>query len=115
MCFYYDGYNQFTCTRQVRARKAHRCEECSTGVRRGERYERTSGKWEGDIFSFATCARCVALRKLVHEYELARGCAWEESWCPSGELTSAIADYRSEDGAWADDDETWISVWPDGL
>jgi hypothetical protein len=117
MCFYYDGYNEFSWSRELHARKRHHCEECGSapGVRVGEMYERTTGKWEGEIFSLATCARCVALRKLVHEYELARGCDWTESWCPSGELQAALGDYRNEDGAWAEDDETWVSVWPDEL
>ena len=115
MCFFHDGDCEFVLDREVRARKPHRCEECSRGVRVGETYTRTSGKFEGEIFWYATCARCEAMRVLVHEYELARGCAWSESWPPSGCLTDALADYRREHGEWAADDETWTSVWPDGL
>lgn len=115
MCFYYDVTNEFCASAEVRARKPHGCEDCDRTIQPGERYERTSGKCEGDMFTLKTCLRCKALRVLVHQYELARGCAWDESWPPTGYLADTLRDYRSEDGAWADDDETWVTVWPDAF
>ena len=48
-----------------KARKFHHCYECNGGVQPGEIYEHVSAKWEGQVDSFATCCRCVALRKWV--------------------------------------------------
>ena len=43
------------------ARKAHRCYECSRPIQPGNPYQRTVGKWRGDVSSFATCRRCLAI------------------------------------------------------
>jgi hypothetical protein len=44
------------------ARQEHRCSECGSTIRAGERYEATFGIWEGDISRFKTCERCVSFR-----------------------------------------------------
>jgi len=44
------------------ARKEHVCCECLEPIRRGERFEYASGKWEGKIRAYKTCAYCAALR-----------------------------------------------------
>lgn len=46
-----------------RARKEHRCVECYRAIRAGEKYERSSGKSEGDFWSDATCSTCAEIRK----------------------------------------------------
>lgn len=48
-----------------RARKPHRCEECSGRIAIGETYEHISGKWDGYMDRFKTCSRCVDLRTWV--------------------------------------------------
>lgn len=45
-----------------RAKKSHKCEECSGPIAVGERYEYVAGKWEGYFNHFRTCQRCVDLR-----------------------------------------------------
>lgn len=41
-----------------RARKAHKCEECSGPIIVGEPYEYAFGKWEGYTNEFKICERC---------------------------------------------------------
>lgn len=48
-----------------KARKPHKCEECSGSILRGEKYEYVSGKWDGFVSQFKTCERCVDLRMWV--------------------------------------------------
>ncbi len=45
----------------VKARKPHRCCECLREIEPSERYERASGKWDGDFETFATCGTCLDL------------------------------------------------------
>lgn len=51
----------------VAARKEHHCCECGTVIVKGERYERVSGKWEGDMETFKTCMPCVELRDAISD------------------------------------------------
>jgi len=48
--------------RCVRARKEHRCCDCGTLIRPGERYTLVSGKWDGEFETFAICQSCDDLR-----------------------------------------------------
>lgn len=47
-----------------KARKQHKCYECSGAILAGEKYERVVGKWEY-LDTFKTCERCVDLRTWV--------------------------------------------------
>ncbi|MGY2183342.1 hypothetical protein [Pseudomonas agarici] len=44
------------------ARKAHQCGECYGHIKPGQKYQRVSGSWEGDMGSFKTCMPCVEAR-----------------------------------------------------
>jgi len=44
-----------------RARKERRCDECGLTIRKGDRYHRTVGKWEGDLVTNAICALCTRI------------------------------------------------------
>lgn len=44
------------------ARKSHVCCECGQEIKRGERYEFTSGIWEGEPGSYKTCLICARIR-----------------------------------------------------
>ena len=60
----YDGeMPEFCHVSTVKARKPHRCYECRREIRPREEYERTTGKWDGEIFSFRCCLLCVEIRK----------------------------------------------------
>ena len=48
-----------------KARTTHRCEECRKAILPGEQYEHVRGKWIGNVNSFDTCCRCLALRDFV--------------------------------------------------
>ena len=47
----------------VKARKPAKCCECCEPIHTGERYEVTSGKWEGGWASFKTCLPCKEIRE----------------------------------------------------
>lgn len=53
-----DCDTSFLRTKVSKARKVHRCCECSKLILKGELYERSSGKTDGDMWSFATCLIC---------------------------------------------------------
>lgn len=56
-------------SRQMRkARKVHRCEECGCAINAAEHYERVTGKWDGDVTTFKTCSRCIALRDCLQAH-----------------------------------------------
>jgi len=45
------------------ARKSYRCAECGISILPGQPYEKTIGKWDGDIDVFHTCPLCAELRQ----------------------------------------------------
>lgn len=61
MCNYPDVIEE----RVVRARVAHRCCECWKEIARGDEYELTKGKWDGDWHTFKTCLWCVGWRRVA--------------------------------------------------
>lgn len=62
-CEWSEGEQPEWChARFCKARKEHRCCECGETIRKGERFEYTSGKWDGEIQAFKTCAYCADLR-----------------------------------------------------
>ncbi len=58
----YDGVNAFYEEKTLRARSAHTCCECLVEIRRGDDYQRATGKNEGGFFREATCLLCVEVR-----------------------------------------------------
>jgi hypothetical protein len=48
-----------------RAKKQHRCTECSGPIAPGEHYERVFGVWDGYAGTHKTCERCFNLRTWV--------------------------------------------------
>lgn len=64
VCIGYDTgeYTEFWQERTVKARKPHQCCECRADILRGQSYDKTIGKYEGDFFSFETCALCAEIR-----------------------------------------------------
>jgi hypothetical protein len=55
----YAEYPTFYEEKMVTARRDHRCCECLGAIAKGERYERKSGKWEGQVQTYKTCQRCL--------------------------------------------------------
>jgi len=86
MCFEYDGYNDFESRYWLKARKDHKCYECCRVIVKGEKYQKFSGKYDGEFFEFKTCAACESLREHITKEEEAEGCHPSESVCPVGIL-----------------------------
>ena len=48
-------------TREVKAKKTHKCSECRGAILPGETYRKTWGIWEGDAHTYKRCADCSEL------------------------------------------------------
>lgn len=83
-CDDYDPPEFFNCD-TVTARKPHRCCECGCQIARGEKYERATGKWEGNLETFKTCSACCELR-----YAITDGC-----WV-YGHLVDDVSEIRGD-------------------
>lgn len=57
-----DGHAEFSNTETPKARKPHKCGECERLIAVGEIYERTSGKFDGEIYTDKTCLECADIR-----------------------------------------------------
>lgn len=72
---------EFANAADVRARKDHKCCECRATIRRGERYTRCSGKWDGQVSTYKQhdlCARaCEFYRDNIGEDCLPFGSLFE--------------------------------------
>lgn len=53
--------SEFIRVKHPRARKQHKCVECNKVIAVGERYEYSSGKSEGDLWDYRTCAVCAEI------------------------------------------------------
>lgn len=60
----YDTPEFFNESRPLAA-KAHRCDECGRVIKPGERYERVTGKWDGDVITNKTCVYCLMMRDIL--------------------------------------------------
>jgi len=81
-CVYvdYDGLCEETSKTNPIANKEHKCDECNRKIQVGEKYERYTGKFEGEIFTNKTCTDCLSLR---NEYFCGGWCygqLWEHMW-----------------------------------
>ena len=59
---------EFFIQHRSKAKKIHRCYECGSEIQKGESYQADSGKWEGDVMTYKTCHRCMALRDFVQAH-----------------------------------------------
>jgi len=97
-CSTYDSDGpEFSESRVVKAGKNHICCECRGVIKKGEQYERVSGKWDGYFDRYKTCLFCLQLRR---------------TYCPRGwvfgELRETIEeclgfDYTSDPADWDDE------------
>lgn len=106
MCYCSDEYPEFANTAVVKARKPHRCEECGEIIPIGERYERTAGKFEGQMFTTCVCVGCAAWgHAFAQVTRLVCGCS---GWI-LGEMWNGIAEFAREhlgfDPDWEEGDE----------
>ena len=61
------GYDapSFYNSREVRARKEHKCVECCGTINIGEKYEYVVGAWVGELRVYKTCSDCLTLRDII--------------------------------------------------
>lgn len=79
-----DGPCEFFTEVWPKAKKDHTCEDCNRKIQAGERYQRVSGKYDGEFFDVCTCALC-------HEIRQAFTCnEFDQVGPPPGELWSDI-------------------------
>lgn len=52
----------FQSLKWVKARKPHKCCECRRQIQPGESYLRYTGKWDGEMNTYRTCAVCEDIR-----------------------------------------------------
>jgi hypothetical protein len=57
-----DNNPEFMTSKIITARKFHKCCECHEEIKPGEKYERVSGKWEGEMSTIRTCLICAKIR-----------------------------------------------------
>ena len=62
----------------VKARKPHRCVECREAIPVGAKYERMSGKWDGDVRTETTCLCCQEIRSSFCCEGWTYGQLWED-------------------------------------
>jgi hypothetical protein len=69
-----DSYPDFFVSKIMKARKSHKCCECKQEIKQGEKYEKVTGKWDGEISTVKTCYICTLIREdyCPHGYEFGR-------------------------------------------
>ena len=81
-CLYssFDGdCAEFATTTRPKARKPHKCFECRRVIEAGETYERHSGKWDGEVGSYAICLQCREIRAALYcDGEYVFGELWDD-------------------------------------
>jgi hypothetical protein len=66
----FDNAPEFYNSSRPLAKKAHKCDECGRIINRGERYERATGKWDGEVSTAKTCVYCLMARDLIESVAL---------------------------------------------
>lgn len=63
-CVFIEEYteSEFSDSKITKARKTHKCVECGETIKKGDRYEYTSGLWDGDFSVYKTCMNCLSIR-----------------------------------------------------
>ncbi len=74
--------------RLVKARLPHYCSECGCVIAPGEQYERVSGKWDGEVYTFKTCRQC---RQIRNEFSTMKCFCWAH-----GGLWEAVQEQLAE-------------------
>lgn len=70
---------EFIHTQMRKARKPHHCSECGNAIAKGETYEWSSGKSDGDLWSFHTCAPCAEIAEAFYcDGRWFGGMLWEQ-------------------------------------
>ena len=79
-CIYTEICPEFYDAKEVVARKDHKCDECGETINKGQKYERVSGKWDGEVSTYKTCLPCLRIRKDLFTCGFHHGGLAEELW-----------------------------------
>lgn len=75
----FDGTSEFCHKNNRRSRKLRWCIECQKKIQKGEIYEASSGKTDGDLWSFTTCLVCAEIAEAFYcNGRIFGGLLWEE-------------------------------------
>ncbi len=59
-----------------KARKVHKCTECSGEIKPGTKYEDARGKWDDGPETFKTCSDCMSIRECFFCNSVAHTMIW---------------------------------------
>jgi len=76
-----DDYPEFYVEEYPVARKEHKCCECGEMIKKGQKYQKAIGKWDGDFDTYKTCMTCLKIR---------------EAYCPNGSYFGGLAEAISD-------------------
>ena len=86
----YDGSPEFHDSKIVKARREHNCLECRRTIPKGVLYERTAGKFDGEMYCDKVCMDCVNIREaLACGEQVASGVLWDEINAVMPSITTA--------------------------
>lgn len=95
---------EFFISKVVKARKAHRCYECSVTIAPKEHYHKITAKWGGDVETLKVCLECEALREELYYFNSMH----DNCYCIGyGELMGAKDEAKDE--GWSED---WVLTAP---
>lgn len=60
------------------SRKSHKCIECGHDIMIGTKYERVTGKWDGDMDTIITCWVCAEIRRHLFLDNWTYGAMWDD-------------------------------------
>lgn len=72
-------WGEFRATSMPKARKPYKCCECRETIPKGQLYERTVGKWDGDFSVYKTCLACADVRMTLCCDGWTYGQLWEDA------------------------------------
>lgn len=89
----------FAHEKMVKARKFHRCGDCTRSILPGEVYQRINGKWDGILCRVQICADCRLIRDMIDCW-IAVAPADSDCECAPGigELLTWLAEWEREHG-----------------
>lgn len=91
-------YNEFYSSEIRKARKWHRCCECHQRIEAGSRYERASGKFDGEMFAYKTCMLCAEIRdRFACTGDYCHGDLWEAMRYEWPNFTTGCLEPRNEE------------------
>ncbi len=87
-----EGSCEFFHVEVRRARKPHKCSECSKEILSGERYEHATGKFEGDMWVADTCLICAEIAEAFYcNGRIFGGELWDQmDYCFEGMTTGCL-------------------------